>query len=164
MKRRRPGTPGTAIKILSRSAAIVFRRRLKRTRQRVVFANGVFDILHPGHISLLETAAALGDALIVGVNSDASARRLGKGPGRPVNPLARRMRILAALACIDAVVAFGEKTPETIMSKLRPDIQVKGGDYRPEEVPERVYAGKLVLVSLKKGHSTTSLIRKLRKK
>ncbi len=154
----------TAEKLLSRSGAIRLRRKLKRSRKRVVFANGVFDILHPGHISLLETAASLGDALIVGVNSDASTRKLGKGPGRPVNPLARRMRILAALACVDAVVAFGEKTPAGLMSLLRPDIQVKGGDYRPEEVPERVHAGKLVLVSLKKGHSTTRLIRKLRKK
>ena len=149
----------SAAKILTRAAALRWRRR----RRRVVFTNGVFDILHPGHISLLERASALGDFLIVGVNSDASTRRLGKGSGRPVNPLGSRMRVLAALTCIDAVVAFGEDTPERIMSSLKPDIHVKGGDYAPDQVPERRFAKKLVLLSLKPGHSTTKIVKRMKK-
>ncbi|MFA5140392.1 MAG: adenylyltransferase/cytidyltransferase family protein [Elusimicrobiota bacterium] len=138
------------------------RRRWKRLRKRVVFTNGVFDILHPGHVHLLEKARGLGHALIVGVNTDASARRLGKGPDRPVNTLKDRMRVLAALACVDAVAAFGEDTPEKLLSRLRPDVLVKGADYRPDQVAGRRYAGRVVLISFKKGHSTTGLLKRLR--
>ena len=127
----------------------------------VVFTNGVFDILHAGHLQLLERARALGDVLIVGINSDASARRLDKGSGRPVNRLQDRAALLAGFGCVDAVVAFGEDTPERLLSRLKPDIQVKGGDYRPDQVPEARHAGRLVLVKLKSGYSTTGLIRRL---
>lgn len=138
------------------------RRRWARRRLSVVFTNGVFDLLHPGHIHLLERARGLGDMLIVGVNTDASARRLGKkGPRRPVNPLAARCRVLAALACVDAVVPFGEDTPERLVSRIRPTIMVKGSDYRADQVAGGRHAERVVIVPLKKGHSTTGLLRKI---
>lgn len=156
MPRRRTDT---SAKVLSPAAAA----RWRRARRRVVFTNGVFDILHAGHVSILERARALGDFLIVAVNSDASVRRLGKGPERPINPLKDRMRVLAGLACVDAVVPFGEDTPERLLSRLRPDVLVKGGDYRPGQVAGRRHAGRLVLLSLVKGRSTTAVVKKLRR-
>ncbi|MBI3297065.1 MAG: D-glycero-beta-D-manno-heptose 1-phosphate adenylyltransferase [Elusimicrobia bacterium] len=153
-----PKPTDTAAKVLPLVAARQWRRR----NRRVVFTNGVFDILHAGHVSLLERCRALGDALIVGVNSDASVRRLGKGPERPINPLKDRMRVIAGLACVDAVTSFGEDTPEKLLSLLRPDILVKGADYRKDQVAGRQHAGKVVLLSLVKGRSTTAVVRKLR--
>jgi D-beta-D-heptose 7-phosphate kinase/D-beta-D-heptose 1-phosphate adenosyltransferase len=132
--------------------------------KKVVFTNGVFDILHAGHVQLLERARALGDVLIVGVNTDASARRLGKGPERPVNRLRDRAALLAALSCVDAVVAFGEDTPEELLSKLKPDILVKGADYAQGRIAGARHAGRVVRVTLKAGYSTTGLIRRLRGK
>jgi len=156
-------TKPTDSKIIPVEKLLSRRGRWSRTGKRVVFTNGVFDILHPGHIHILETAASFGDMLVIGVNSDASTRRLSKkGPKRPVNPLARRMRILAALACVDAVVAFGENTPEKLVSRLKPDIMVKGGDYKASEVAGRQHAAKVVIVPLKKGHSTTAILQRLR--
>lgn len=148
----------TAGKVLSPAAAGAWRRR----RRRVVFTNGVFDILHPGHVSLLERSRALGDFLVVGVNSDASVRRLGKGPERPINPLKDRQRVLAGLACVDAVTSFSENTPERLLSLLKPDVMVKGADYRPDQVAGRQHAGKVVLLPLIKGRSTTAVVKKLR--
>ena len=130
--------------------------------KKVVFTNGVFDILHAGHVELLEKCRALGDVLIVGLNSDASAKRLGKGPERPVNKWADRAAVLCSLTCIDAVVEFTEDTPAELLTKLRPDILVKGGDYRKDQVAGRESAGKVVIVPLKKGYSTTALVRRLR--
>lgn len=130
--------------------------------KKVVFTNGVFDILHCGHAQLLEKARALGDVLIVGLNSDASARRLGKGPERPINTWADRAAVLAALAAVDAVVAFEEDTPAELLARLKPDILVKGGDYKPGQVAGREHAGKIVIVPLKKGYSTTGLVKRLR--
>ena len=153
-----PKPTDTAGKVLSPAAARVWRRR----RRRVVFTNGVFDILHAGHVSLLERSRALGDFLVVGVNSDASVRRLGKGPERPINPLKDRQRVLAALACVDAVTSFGEDTPEKLLALLKPDVMVKGADYRPEQVAGRLHAGKLVLLPLVAGRSTTAVVKKLR--
>lgn len=132
--------------------------------RRVVFTNGVFDILHAGHVKVLEKARAQGDLLIVGVNTDASVRLLEKAPGRPVNKWRDRAEVVAALACVDAVVGFSEPTPERLMSKLKPDVQVKGGDYKPSDLPEAKHAGKVVIVSLKKGYSTTGLIKRLQGK
>jgi D-beta-D-heptose 7-phosphate kinase/D-beta-D-heptose 1-phosphate adenosyltransferase len=149
----------TAKKILSPKAAATWRNR----RSRVVFTNGVFDILHPGHIALLEKARSFGDYLIVGVNSDASVRRLDKGAERPINPLKARQRVLAALACVDAVTTFGEDTPEKLLSILKPTVLVKGADYKASQVAGRQHAKKLRLVALKKGHSTTRLVKKLKK-
>jgi D-beta-D-heptose 7-phosphate kinase/D-beta-D-heptose 1-phosphate adenosyltransferase len=130
----------------------------------VVFTNGVFDILHAGHVQVLERARALGDMLIVGVNSDASARRLGKAPGRPVNRLRDRASLLAALACVDAVVPFGEDTPEPLLSRLKPDVLVKGADYGKGQIAGARHAGRVVRVPLKAGYSTTDLIRRLQGK
>lgn len=152
----------TAGKIVGLRRLMALRNSWTRRKRRVVFTNGVYDILHPGHVKLLEQARGLGDALVVGVNTDASARRLGKGgPERPVNRLADRMRLLAALACVDAVVSFGEDTPERLVARLKPETLVKGGDYRPDQVAGRRHAGRVVLIPLKKGYSTTALIEKL---
>jgi D-beta-D-heptose 7-phosphate kinase/D-beta-D-heptose 1-phosphate adenosyltransferase len=129
--------------------------------KKVVFTNGVYDIFHAGHVELLEQSKALGDVLIVGLNSDASARGLGKGDGRPVNAWADRAAILCALACVDAVVAFDEDTPAALLAKLRPDVLVKGADYAAGEIAGAQSAGKVVRVPLKKGYSTTALIRRL---
>lgn len=153
----------TSGKILTGPKGAAWRRSRSRAKETVVFTNGVFDLLHPGHVQLLEAAAALGDRLVVAVNSDASARRLGKsGPKRPFNKLKDRCRVLAALGCVDAVVSFSEDTPERLLSRLRPDILVKGADYKPHEVAGRQYAKKLALLKLKRGYSTTGLLKRLK--
>ena len=139
-------------------------QRLVRTWQAagetVVFTNGCFDILHSGHVSYLEEAACLGDHLLVGVNTDASVKRL-KGESRPVNNEVDRARVLSALRCVDGVVLFGEDTPTELVRTLRPDLIVKGGDYRPEEVAGREYAGGVQILPFKEGYSTTGIIRKI---
>jgi rfaE bifunctional protein nucleotidyltransferase chain/domain len=157
-----PRKPTDGAPILSREALLERRRAWRRASRRVVFTNGVFDILHAGHVRLLAQARALGDVLVVGVNTDASVRRLAKGPGRPVNPLADRLRVLAALACVDAVTAFGEDTPERLLRLLRPEILVKGADYRPGQVAGASHAGKVVLLPLVKGRSTTAILERAR--
>jgi D-beta-D-heptose 7-phosphate kinase/D-beta-D-heptose 1-phosphate adenosyltransferase len=132
----------------------------------VVFTNGVFDLLHAGHVALLEAARAEGDALIVGVNRDASARRLGKGPDRPVTGETERARLIAALAAVDCVVLFDEDTPLNVIRKLRPDVLVKGADYAPDAIVGAAdvegWGGRVVRVPLVKDASTTNLLRKLR--
>lgn len=134
-------------------------------RDAVVFTNGVFDLIHPGHVDVLHAARSEGDALIVGVNSDASVRRL-KGDGRPVRGEAERALVLAALESVDAVVIFEEDTPLELIRALHPDVLVKGGDYTPETVVGRTeveaLGGRVVIVPLTKGQSTTSIIEKLR--
>lgn len=147
---------------MSEAEAAALRRRWARAGLRVAFTNGVFDILHAGHVELLEKAARLGERLIVGLNTDASARRLGKGPQRPINKLKDRARVLAALACVDAVVPFGEDTPERLLSRLKPDVLAKGADYRPDQVAGRRHAGKVALIPLKRGCSTTALLKRIR--
>ena len=144
--------------------------RLKVLRQlwgwegkRVVFTNGVFDILHAGHVQMLEKSRSLGDVLIVALNSDASARRLGKGPGRPIVSLQGRAPVVAGLACVDAVVAFDQDTPADLVKTLRPDILVKGADYKKSEIAGARYAGKVVRVQLKKGFSSTAILRRARR-
>jgi D-beta-D-heptose 7-phosphate kinase/D-beta-D-heptose 1-phosphate adenosyltransferase len=132
----------------------------------VVFTNGVFDLLHPGHVDVLRGARAEGAHLVVGVNSDASVRRLNKGPERPVRSEADRAYVLAALECVDAVVVFDEDTPAELVAALQPDVLVKGGDYRPDEVAGgdtvRARGGRVVIIPLTAGHSTTATIAKLR--
>ena len=133
---------------------------------RVVFTNGVFDLLHRGHVDLLRGARAEGDALVVGINSDDSVRRLGKGPGRPVRPAAERAYVLAALAAVDAVVVFDEDTPLALVQHLQPDIIVKGGDYTHDTIvgAREVVArgGRVVVIPLTPHQSTTAIIEKLR--
>ena len=153
----------TAAKVRTRDAAVAWRGA---QRGAVVFTNGVFDLLHVGHVSLLESARAEGDALIVGVNSDASVRRLGKGAERPLVPLAERARVLAALACVDCVVAFEEDTPRELIGVLRPDVLVKGADYALEAIVGAAevagWGGRVVRISLVEGKSTSDLLRRLR--
>jgi rfaE bifunctional protein nucleotidyltransferase chain/domain len=131
-----------------------------------VFTNGVFDLLHAGHIALLEAARAAGDALVVGVNADASVRRLGKGADRPLVAQGERARLLAALAAVDCVVLFEEDTPLALIERLRPDVLVKGADYAPEAIvgaaEVEAWGGRVVRVPLVTGKSTTDLVRKLR--
>jgi len=137
-------------------------------RGPVVFTNGVFDLLHVGHVSLLEAARAEGGALVVGVNSDASVRRLEKGTDRPIVPERERARVLAALACVDCVVLFDEETPLALIERLRPDVLVKGADYAPAAIvgaaQVEAWGGRIVRVPLVPGASTTALLARLRGK
>lgn len=132
---------------------------------KVVFTNGVFDLLHPGHIDILTKARALGDALIVGVNTDASVRRL-KGESRPVRSEEERAYVLAALEPVDRVVLFDEDTPLTLITAVRPDVIAKGGDYSVESIvgakEVQGWGGRVEVIPLTPGHSTTSIIQKLR--
>ena len=132
---------------------------------RVVFTNGCFDLLHPGHVSYLRVARSLGDALVVGLNSDASVRRL-KGPSRPVVPEKDRATILAALESVDAVILFGEDTPVRLLRDLKPAVYVKGGDYRIEDLPEtEVAAGietEIRIIPFEPGYSTSALIERIK--
>lgn len=132
----------------------------------MVFTNGVFDVLHVGHVSLLETARAEGGALVVGVNDDDSARRLDKGADRPVVPAAERARLLAALACVDCVVVFPEDTPLELIRLLHPDVLVKGADYEHPQIVGGAevegWGGRVVRVPLVPGRSTSDLVRRIR--
>jgi rfaE bifunctional protein nucleotidyltransferase chain/domain len=152
--------------ILSRADAVAWVARLRAASQRLVFTNGVFDLLHPGHVRYLQEARRFGDALIVAVNSDRSARALAKGPDRPVNGDAERAEVVSALACVDAVVIFDEETPQDIIAALQPDVLVKGADWAPgaivgaDIVESR--GGRVVRIALAEGYSTTELMRRIR--
>lgn len=138
--------------------------RARLAGRKVVFTNGVFDILHAGHVQILQQCRDLGDALVVGLNTDESVRRL-KGPNRPVNSLEDRAAVIAALRCVDAVVSFGENDPSAVLDRLRPGIHVKGGDYDAEKMPEtpivRAYGGEVVILPLLEGRSTTRILDRL---
>jgi D-beta-D-heptose 7-phosphate kinase/D-beta-D-heptose 1-phosphate adenosyltransferase len=151
-------------KLLDRVQAAAFAAKLHRQRRRVIFTNGCFDILHFGHVSLLQRARRLGDALIVGLNTDAGVRRL-KGPGRPIQNQHDRARILAAQACVDAVVFFDEDTPHALIRAIRPDVLCKGADYRRKqnvvgwhEVEN--WGGRVVLIPLEAGRSTSAILQR----
>ena len=139
--------------------------RMRAEGKRVVFTNGVFDLLHPGHVRYLQHARALGDALIVGLNSDRSVRSV-KGAGRPITPESERAEILAALACVDAVVVFDEDTPHAIISAVRPDVLVKGADWAENAVVGRdiveARGGTVIRVPVEAGYSTTAIISRIR--
>jgi D-glycero-beta-D-manno-heptose 1-phosphate adenylyltransferase len=132
----------------------------------VVFTNGVFDILHRGHVTYLADAKALGATLVVGVNSDASVRMLGKGDDRPINTEGDRMALLAALESVDWVVCFGERTPVELIEALHPDVLVKGGDYDMDALPEsalvRGWGGRALAIPFEHDRSTTKLLKKVR--
>src|SRR5215468_1950577 len=154
-------------KILPLSA---LRRRLaahRRAGQRIVFTNGVFDLLHPGHVRYLRAARRLGDRLVVGVNSDRSARRLGKGPRQPLVGADDRAEVLAALEMVDYVIVFDETTPLELIRALQPDVLVKGGDWTVDRIvgADVVLArgGKVKSLPFAKGYSTTNLIERMRK-
>ncbi len=151
--------------ILTIEEAILRFGREKRNGRRIVFTNGCFDLLHPGHIVSLEQARALGDVLIVGINSDASVRQL-KGAGRPVLPELERAEILAALESVDAVVIFDELTPREVIAQLLPDVLVKGGDWPGDQIVGReeveAAGGRVVSIPVVPGYSTTAILRKIR--
>ena len=153
----------TAIKVRSLSDALGWRAGQPGP---VVFTNGVFDLLHPGHVELLEAARREGVALIVGLNSDGSVRRLGKGADRPVTPEAARARVLAGLAAVDCVVLFDEDTPLELITRLQPDVLVKGADYSREAIVGanlvESRGGRVVRVPLVHGYSTSSIVERLR--
>jgi rfaE bifunctional protein nucleotidyltransferase chain/domain len=145
--------------------AVRFTEHLHRTGKTVVFTNGVFDLLHPGHVRYLQHARALGDALIVGVNSDRSVRA-NKGPGRPITPEAERGEVLEALQSVDGVVVFEEPTPHQLIAALQPDILVKGDDWPENAIVGRdiveARGGMVVRVAIEPGYSTTRLIERIR--
>ena len=134
--------------------------------KRIVFTNGVFDILHPGHVRYLQAARAHGDLLIVGLNSDASVRR-NKGPKRPINPQDERAEVLAALACVDAVSIFDDDTPADIIGRVQPDVLVKGADWPADQIVGRdtveARGGRVVLEPVEQGYSTTDIIARIQR-
>ncbi|HYL85337.1 MAG TPA: D-glycero-beta-D-manno-heptose 1-phosphate adenylyltransferase [Candidatus Angelobacter sp.] len=151
--------------ILTLDEAILRFGREKRNGRRVVFTNGCFELLHPGHVRLLEQARALGDALVVGLNSDKSVRLL-KGEGRPVWPQDKRAEVLAALECVDAVVIFDTPTPHEVIARLLPDVLVKGDDWPLDQIVGRAEVeaagGRVERVPILRGYSTTDILRKIR--
>ncbi len=153
-------------RLIDREAAAAWIRDLQARGRKVVFTNGCFDLLHPGHVHYLEAARSLGDALLVAVNTDASAGRLQKGAGRPVMPEADRARVLAALACVDRVALFDEDTPLELITRLQPDILVKGGDYRLEDIVGRdavlARGGRVTALPFLPGYSTTEILARIR--
>lgn len=153
--------------MLSTSAAAALSRELREAGRTVVFTNGVFDLLHPGHVRYLTSARSLGDALIVGLNTDSSVRR-NKGAGRPITPEAERAEILASLACVDAVVLFDEDTPAEIVSAVQPGVLVKGADWAADRIVGRdtveARGGRVVRIPVEQGHSTTAIVEKIRRR
>jgi len=162
--------PRFEAKVLNRAACVQAVRAGRQSDllipRPLVFTNGVFDILHRGHISYLDAAAQLGASLVVAVNTDASVRRLGKGAERPINPCEDRMAMLAALASVSFVTCFEEDTPEALIAELRPDVIVKGGDYDMQQLPEtglvQSWGGRAVSIPFAFERSTTALIKKIR--
>jgi len=151
---------------VTREEAITFVHERRAGGETIVFTNGVFDLLHPGHLRYLKLARALGDVLIVGVNSDRSVRA-NKGPSRPVMPEAERAEVLSALACVEAAVIFDEETPWQLIAALQPDVLVKGADWAEDAVVGRdiveARGGRVVRVPIEAGHATTAIIDRIRR-
>ncbi|GAC1508347.1 MAG: adenylyltransferase/cytidyltransferase family protein [Vulcanimicrobiaceae bacterium] len=147
--------------LLDKHEAAAWRQRLRASKQTVVFTNGVFDVVHAGHVEYLAWARSQGDALIVGLNTDSSVRAI-KGERRPLVPFEDRARILCALRCVDAVVGFAERTPEALLDHLAVDVHVKSAQYREDELPERAvvlqHGGRIALAPHRTGRSTTDLV------
>ena len=152
-------------RVLSLADAVALVERLRAEGRSIVFTNGVYDLLHPGHVRYLQAARAEGDALIVGVNSDRSVRA-NKGPGRPINPEQERAELIAALAAVDAAVIFDEDTPHRIITCLQPDVLVKGADWPADQIVGRdvveARGGRVVRATIEEGHSTTSILERIR--
>jgi D-beta-D-heptose 7-phosphate kinase/D-beta-D-heptose 1-phosphate adenosyltransferase len=153
--------------MFTRADAVSFVEAARHEGRRVVFTNGVFDLLHPGHVRYLTAARAHGDVLVVAVNSDRSVRA-NKGPARPVTPEAERAEILAALACVDAVVIFDDETPADIIRALQPDVLVKGADWAADAIVGRdtveARGGRVVRIPVEQGWSTSSIVDRIRKR
>ena len=154
---------GFLTKLVSRDDALV---RVAALPRPVVFTNGVFDVLHKGHVTYLEQARNLGASLVVALNTDASSRRLGKGADRPLNKELDRAVVMAALESVSLVTWFDEDTPLKLISQLKPDVLVKGGDYDMRQLPEtavvEAYGGRAVAIGFLEGYSTTALVTKIR--
>ena len=152
--------------VLNLGDAVAFVERQRAAKAKIVFTNGVFDLLHVGHARYLKQARALGDVLIVGVNSDSSVRRLGKGEDRPVTPEDGRAELLSSLSFVDAVVIFREDTPEQLIERLLPDILVKGADWEGRENPGQRFiearGGCMKFIPFEAGYSTTSLLDRIK--
>src|SRR5215216_1062758 len=152
-------------KVLSRSEAVAWVEHLRHSGKDIVFTNGVFDLLHPGHVRYLQDARREGDALVVGVNSDRSVQAI-KGIGRPINPEQERAEVVAALACVDAVVVFDEDNPQQIIDRLQPDVLVKGADWAADAIIGRetveARGGRVVRIPLAEGYSSSAIIRRIR--
>lgn len=158
----------------TRDVAAMQVQKWKEQNLKVVFTNGVFDLLHVGHLKVLEAAATCGDRLVVAVNSDASVKRLKKGPNRPIHPQVHRARLLAAFRCVNAVVVFDEDTPLSLVQQFKPDVLVKGGDYEADCTDSsdpryvvgskdvKLWGGQVVVVPMATGQSTTATVAKIR--
>ncbi len=155
-----------AAPVLDAAGAVAWREEQRAAGRVVVSTNGVFDLLHGGHVAYLAWARAQGDALIVLINEDDSVRLLGKGPDRPLVAFADRARVIAALRSVDAVAGFRQRTPETVLDALRPDVHVKSAQYRVDELPERFvverHGGRIVLAPHQPGRSTTDIVATIR--
>jgi rfaE bifunctional protein nucleotidyltransferase chain/domain len=151
-------------KVLSLSEAVAFVEHLRHEGKQIVFTNGVFDLLHPGHVRYLQDARDEGDVLIVGVNSDRSVKAI-KGATRPITPEAERAEILAAVNCVDAVVIFDQDNPQTIVQRLQPDVLAKGADWAADAIIGRdaveARGGRVVRIPLAEGYSTSDIIKKI---
>jgi D-beta-D-heptose 7-phosphate kinase/D-beta-D-heptose 1-phosphate adenosyltransferase len=154
------------MRVLTVADAAAFASAERQAGRRVVFTNGVFDLLHPGHVRYLQAARALGDVLIVGVNSDRSVAA-NKGPGRPIVPAAERAEILAALACVDAVAVFDEDTPDAIVRAIQPDVLVKGADWAEDAIVGRdtveARGGRVVRMAIEPGWSSSAIVDRIRR-
>jgi rfaE bifunctional protein nucleotidyltransferase chain/domain len=156
---------GNEERILSRAAAAAFAQSQRESGSTIVFTNGVYDLLHPGHVRYLRQARSLGDLLIVAVNADESVRR-NKGEGRPVTPELERAELVAALACVDAVTIFAEDTPAEVIRAIQPDVLVKGADWPADQIVGRdtveAHGGRVVRIPVEHGYSTSALLGKIR--
>ncbi len=152
-------------KLVTREEAATFAQALQAQGKKIVFTNGCFDLLHPGHVDYLSQARDLGDALVLGLNTDDSVRRLEKGANRPINSETARGLVLAALACIDKIVLFNEDTPLELIKAVQPDVLVKGSDYAPEKIVGydivTARGGKVTTIHFLDGYSTTTIIKKI---
>jgi len=156
----------SAAPLMDRGAVEAFAADVRVAGRTVVFTNGVFDLLHPGHVRYLREAASLGDVLIVGLNTDASVRR-NKGAGRPVTPELERAEMVGALECVSAVTLFDEDTPARIIQAVHPDVLVKGADWPADQIVGRdtveAHGGKVVRIAVEPGHSTTAILNRVRR-
>lgn len=154
-------------KIVSKETVLVRIQELQKAKAKIVFTNGCFDILHPGHVDYLCQARDLGSFMVLGLNTDQSVKRLNKAPNRPINSEQTRATVLAGLACVDLIVYFDEETPYELITFLQPDILVKGNDYKVEDIVGydvvKAKGGEIITIPMVEGYSTTKLIEKILK-